>query len=120
MYNFKLCLSFLNKFVVLLITISLLFVSFSFNFEKNIKQELSNLYEATSVCACYNTITNFSYVIINKILESTKIVLTEEELSFFVNLLTERTGIVPRASHIEGIRNFLENYTQHSTQFRNI
>lgn len=78
MYNFKLCLSFLNKFVVLLITISLLFVSFSFNFEKNIKQELSNLYEATSVCACYNTITNFSYVIINKILESTKIVLTEE------------------------------------------
>ena len=42
--------------------------------------------------------------------EANQIVLTEEELSFFVNLLTERTGIVPRASHIEGIRNFLENY----------
>lgn len=78
MYNFSLCSSFLNKFVVLAVTISLLFVSFSFSFEKNIKQELSNLCEATSVCACYNTITNFSYGIINKILESTKIVLTEE------------------------------------------
>ena len=78
MYNFKLYSSFLNKFVALLVTISLLFVSFSFNFEKNIKQELSNLYEATSVCACYITITNFSYGIINKILESTKIVLTKE------------------------------------------
>ena len=28
--------------------------------------------------------------------ERKKIVLTEEELTYFVNLLTERTGIVPR------------------------
>lgn len=42
--------------------------------------------------------------------ERKTITLTEEELTYFVSLLTERTGIVPRASHIEGIRNFLENY----------
>ena len=42
--------------------------------------------------------------------ERKPIVLTEEELTYFVSLLTDRTGIVPRASHIEGIRNFLENY----------
>lgn len=42
--------------------------------------------------------------------ERKTITLTEKELTYFVSLLTERTGIVPRASHIEGIRNFLENY----------
>lgn len=76
MYNFNLCLSFLNKFIALFVTISLLSVSFSFNFDENIKQELNTLYEATSVCEYYNTITNFSYGIINKILESTNIVST--------------------------------------------
>ena len=78
MYNFKWCSLFLNKFITLLVTISLLSVSFSFNFEENIKQELNTLYEATSVCEYYNAITNFSYGIINKILESTNIVLTEK------------------------------------------
>ncbi len=78
MYNFNRCSSFLNKFITLLVTISLLSVSFSFNFEENIKQELNTLYEATSVCEYYNAITNFSYDIINKILESTNIALTEK------------------------------------------
>ena len=76
MYNFSLYSSFLNKFIALFVTITLLFVSFSFRFEANLKQELNNLYEATSVCEYYNTITNFSYGIINKILESTNINLT--------------------------------------------
>lgn len=76
MYNFNLCSSFLNKLIVFVITISLLSVSFSFSFDENIKQELNTLYEATSFCEYYNTITNFSYDIINKILESANIVST--------------------------------------------
>ena len=77
MYNLSFCSSFFNKIIALLLTVSLLSVSFSFNFDKGIKQELNALYEATSVCEYYNTLTNFSYGIINKILESTNIVLTE-------------------------------------------
>ena len=77
MYNFNLCSSFFNKFISIFLTISLLSVSFSFYFDENIKRELNILYEATSVCEYYNTITNFSYGIINKILESTNINLTE-------------------------------------------
>ncbi len=78
MYNLKICSSFFYKIVSFLLTISLLSVSFSFSFDENIKQKLNNLYEATSVCEYYNTITNFSYGIINKILESTKITLNEQ------------------------------------------
>ena len=77
MYNFNLYSLFFNKLISLLVTISLLSVSFFFYFDENIKQELNILYEATSVCEYYNTITNFSYGIINKILESTNITLTE-------------------------------------------
>ena len=77
MYNFNFCSSLFNRVIALLVTISLLSVSFSFNFDKNIKKEFNVLYEATSVCEYYNTLTNFSYGIINKILESTNIVLTE-------------------------------------------
>lgn len=76
MYDFILYSCFLKKFITLLLTITLLSVSFSFNFDKNITQELNTLYEATSVCEYYNTITNLSYSIINKILESTNINLT--------------------------------------------
>jgi hypothetical protein len=64
--------------VSFLLTISLLSVSFSFSFDKNVKEKLNILYEATSVCEYYNTLTNLSYGIINKILESTKITLTEK------------------------------------------
>jgi len=81
MYNFDFCSSFFNKIVVLLITISLLSVSFSFNFDKNTKQELNDLYKATSVCEYYNAITNFSYGIINKILKSTDIISTNDDFS---------------------------------------
>ena len=77
MYKFNSFLSLLNKSIALLITFSLLSISFSFYFDENIKRELNILYEATSVCEYYNTITNFSYGIINKILESTKIVLKD-------------------------------------------
>ena len=77
MYNLKFCSSFFYKVVSFLLTISLLSVSFSFSFDENVKQKLNDLYEATSVCEYYNTITNFSYGIINKILESAKITLTE-------------------------------------------
>ena len=75
MYNFKLFPSLFNKIIIFFMIISLLSLSFSFNFDKNIKQELNTLYEATSFCEYYNSITNFSYSIINKILESTNIVL---------------------------------------------
>ena len=34
--------------------------------------------------------------------------LTEEELDSFISLLTERTGIVPRSSHREGIKNSIQ------------
>lgn len=78
MYNLGVCSSFFYKIVSFLLTVSLLSVSFSFSFDENIKQKLNDLYKATSVCEYYNTITNFSYGIINKILESTKINLTEE------------------------------------------
>ena len=42
--------------------------------------------------------------------EQKTIALTDDELAFFVRVLTERTGIVPRASHVDGIRNFIEKY----------
>ena len=40
-------------------------------------------------------------------IEQKTIALTEDELNYFVSILTERTGIVPRSSHVEGIKNFL-------------
>ena len=76
MYRINLFIPLFNKIIVYMIIFSLLSVSFSFNIHENIKQELNDLYKATSVCEYYNTITNFSYGIINKILESTNIVLT--------------------------------------------
>ena len=78
MYNFNYCLTFFNKIIIWLVTISLLSVSFSFNFDGKIKQELNTLCEATSISDYYNTLTNLSYGIINKILESTNISLAEK------------------------------------------
>ena len=52
---------------------SLLSISFSFNIDENIKQEFGTLCKSTSICEYYNSIANFSYGVINKILESTKI-----------------------------------------------
>ena len=43
-------------------------------------------------------------------IEQKTLALTEDELNYFVSILTDRTGIVPRSSHVEGIRNFLEDY----------
>lgn len=34
--------------------------------------------------------------------------ITEQELDSFINILTEHTGIVPRATHRDGIKNFIE------------
>lgn len=73
MYKFNLFLSFFNKTVALLIIFSLLSISFSFNVDKNIKQEFGTLYKSTSISEYYNSIANFSYGVINKILESTNI-----------------------------------------------
>ena len=77
MYKFNLFLSFFNKTIALLITFSLLSISFSFNIDKNIKQEFGTLYKSTSICEYYNSIANFSYGVINKILESTNIFLID-------------------------------------------
>ena len=73
MYKFNSFLSLLNKSIALLITFSLLSISFSFNIDETVKQEFGMLYKSTSISEYYNSITNFSYGIINKILESTKI-----------------------------------------------
>ncbi|MBQ3942696.1 MAG: hypothetical protein II669_00075 [Elusimicrobia bacterium] len=77
MYKFGLFLSFINKSIALLIIFALLSVSFSFNINANIKEEFNSLYKTTSISEYYNSIANFSYGIINKILESTKIVLKD-------------------------------------------
>ncbi|MBO4387712.1 MAG: hypothetical protein J5817_11955 [Treponema sp.] len=34
--------------------------------------------------------------------------LTQEELDSFIALLTQSTGIIPRSSHLEGIKNYIE------------
>ncbi|MCR4631330.1 MAG: hypothetical protein K5786_06830, partial [Treponema sp.] len=34
--------------------------------------------------------------------------LTQEELDSFITILTERTGIVPRSAHRDGIKNYIE------------
>lgn len=81
MYNIRFYFLFINRFIALLLTISLLSVSFSFNFDKNIKQEFNTLYKATSVCEYYNAVTNFSYGIINKILKSANMVSKDETCS---------------------------------------
>ena len=78
MYKVNLFLSFFNKTIALLITFSLLSISFSFNIDENIKQEFGTIYKSTSISEYYNSIANFSYGIINKILESTKIVLVDK------------------------------------------
>ena len=38
-----------------------------------------------------------------------KIVLTEDILNSFISILTTLTGIIPRASHRDGIKYFIEN-----------
>ena len=38
-----------------------------------------------------------------------KIVLTEDILNTFISILTTLTGIIPRASHRDGIKYFIEN-----------
>lgn len=43
-----------------------------------------------------------------KELKAEKIEITEEILDSFISLLTESTGIIPRASHREGIRNYID------------
>ncbi len=78
MYKINSFLSVFNKSIALLVTISLLSISFAFNMDENVKKELDTLYKSTSICEYYNSITNFSYGIINKILESTKIVLVDK------------------------------------------
>ncbi|MBR1722822.1 MAG: hypothetical protein IJ727_10140 [Treponema sp.] len=37
-----------------------------------------------------------------------KISLTRDELDSFVSILTRRTGIVPRSSHLDGIKAYIE------------
>lgn len=41
--------------------------------------------------------------------QTTPIQLTDDELDSFIAILTDKTGIVPRASHRDGIRHYLEN-----------
>lgn len=43
-----------------------------------------------------------------KELKAEKIEITEEILDSFISLLTESTGIIPRASHREGIKNYID------------
>ncbi|WP_407429471.1 CheR family methyltransferase [Treponema sp.] len=38
-----------------------------------------------------------------------KVVLTKDELDIFMEILTARTGIVPRASHLDGIKSYIES-----------
>lgn len=124
MYNIKFYFLFINRFVALLLTISLLSISFSFNFDKNIKQEFNTLYKATSVCEYYTTLTNFSYGIINKILKSVNMVSKDETCSqknktekkdtknsdssdlYFVQLTNEK-----EANHIMNFSNFSPFYS---------
>ena len=77
MYRFNFTFLF-NKFVTFVLIFSLSVLSFSFSADENIKQELNTLYNATSISDYYNSITNFSYTLINKILESANVVLTEK------------------------------------------
>ena len=78
MYNSNLFVSFFNKSIALLVIFSLLSISFSFNIDENVKQEIDTLYKSTSICEYYNSLAKFSYGVINKILESTNIFLTDK------------------------------------------
>ena len=42
-------------------------------------------------------------------MSNTKSILTEDILDSFISILTVHTGIIPRAGHREGIKNFIEN-----------
>ncbi len=76
MYKINSFLSVFNKSIALLVIFSILSVTFSFNIDENIKQDLNTICKATSVSDYYRSLTNFSYNIIGKILESTNISLT--------------------------------------------
>ena len=78
MYNSNLFVSFFNKSIALSVIFSLLSVSFCFNIDKKFKHEINTLYKSTSICEYYNSLANFSYGIINKILESTNIFLVDK------------------------------------------
>ena len=76
MYRFNFTFLF-NKFVAFLLIFSLSVLSFSFSADENVKQEINTLYNATSISDYYKSITNFSYTLINKILESANVILPE-------------------------------------------
>ena len=77
MYRFNFTFLF-NRLVTFVLIFSLSVLSFSFTTDENVKQEINTLYNATSISEYYNSITNFSYTLINKILESANVVLTEK------------------------------------------
>ena len=70
-YNFY--SSLLNRIISFLLAFSLLAVTFTFAVDENVKQEFSVLYRATSICEYYNSLTNLSYDIINKVLKSANV-----------------------------------------------
>ena len=76
MYKINSFLSVFNKSIALLVTISLLSITVFFNIDENVKQDLNTICKATSISDYYRSVTNFSYNVINKILESTNIFLT--------------------------------------------
>ncbi len=41
-------------------------------------------------------------------IQNTTVQLTQDEFDSFISILTERTGIIPRASHLDGIRNYIQ------------
>lgn len=41
-------------------------------------------------------------------IQDTAVQLTQDELNSFITILTERTGIIPRASHRDGIKSYIE------------
>ncbi len=65
-----------NKLISFLLAFSLLAATFSFASDENIRQEFSLLYKATSICEYYNSVTNFSYEVISKVLKSANVNLT--------------------------------------------
>ncbi|MCR4823677.1 MAG: hypothetical protein K5873_12490 [Treponema sp.] len=42
-------------------------------------------------------------------IQNTRYTLTNEEIDSFISLLTEKTGIIPRSSHRDGIKLYIEN-----------
>ncbi|MBP5328479.1 MAG: hypothetical protein J6Y75_01095 [Spirochaetaceae bacterium] len=42
-------------------------------------------------------------------IQNTSVNLTQNELNSFITILTERTGIIPRASHLDGIKNYIQS-----------